>query len=84
MIVIVFVVPDPLAVTPDPTKLSVVAAVDNEEPSSCIVISPPDCLAWTYDESINSVTCPESTKSVPRVGTELALSFSAKASKTAF
>ena len=32
--VIVFVAPDPDATTPDPTKLSVVAVVDNAEPSS--------------------------------------------------
>ena len=36
-IVIVLVAPVPEAVTPAPTKLSVVAAVDNEEPSSCTV-----------------------------------------------
>ena len=41
-IVIVFVAPVPDAVTPEPTKFKVVAAVDNAEPSSCTVTSPPD------------------------------------------
>ena len=40
-IVIVLVAPDPVAVTPAPTKLIVDAAVDNEDPSSCIVIALP-------------------------------------------
>ena len=35
--VIVLVAPVPLAVTPDPTKFKVVAAVDKDEPSSCTV-----------------------------------------------
>ena len=39
--VIVLVAPVPLAVTPAPTKLIVDAAVDNEDPSSCIVIALP-------------------------------------------
>ena len=34
LIVIVLVAPVPEAVTAEPTKLSVVAAVDNEDPSS--------------------------------------------------
>ena len=44
-IVIVLVAPVPEAVTPAPTKFNVVAAVDNELPSSCIVrlLPPPDC-----------------------------------------
>ena len=33
-IVIVFVAPEPEATTPDPTKLSVVPAVDSADPSS--------------------------------------------------
>ena len=33
-IVIVFVAPEPEAVTPEPTKFNVVADVDNAEPSS--------------------------------------------------
>ena len=37
-IVIVFVEPVPDAVTPEPTKLIVVAEVDSVEPSSCTVI----------------------------------------------
>ena len=37
--VIVLVAPVPLAVTPAPTKLRVVAAVDSAEPSSCTVIA---------------------------------------------
>ena len=36
-IVIVFVPPDPEAVTPDPTKFNIVAALDNALPSSCTV-----------------------------------------------
>ena len=41
LIVIVLVAPLPVAVTPEPTKFNVVAAVDNAEPSSFIVISLP-------------------------------------------
>ena len=48
-IVIVFVAPVPLATTPAPTKLSVVAAVDKDDPSSCTVTSPP--LAAIVTES---------------------------------
>ena len=50
-IVIVLVAPVPEAVTPAPTKLSVVAVVDNELPSSCTIIPdippppPPDMAA---------------------------------------
>ena len=47
VIVIVLVAPDPVAVTLDPTKFNVVAAVDNADPSSCTVIAPPDCLSCT-------------------------------------
>ena len=36
----VLVAPVPLAVTPAPTKLRVVASVDNALPSSCTVIAP--------------------------------------------
>ena len=36
-IVIVLVAPEPEAVTPEPTKFNVEAAVDKEEPSSCTV-----------------------------------------------
>ena len=43
-IVIVLVAPDPVAVTSDPTKFNVVAAVGSELPSSCTVIAPPVCL----------------------------------------
>ena len=39
LIVIVLVAPLPSASTPEPTKFSVVAAVDKELPSSCIVIA---------------------------------------------
>ena len=39
-IVIVFVAPLPVASTPEPTKFNVVALVDNDEPSSCIVNEP--------------------------------------------
>ena len=46
-IVIVLVAPEPDAVTPLPTKFSVVAAVDNAEPSSCTVTSPPDAAIVT-------------------------------------
>ena len=38
---IVFVAPEPVAVTAEPTKFSVVAAVDSAEPSSCTVIPAP-------------------------------------------
>ena len=44
-IVIVFVAPVPEAVTLDPTKLRVVAVVDKELPSSCIVTPPPPAPA---------------------------------------
>ena len=44
--VIVLIAPVPEAVTPAPTKLSVSAAVDNDEPSSCTVIAaaPPETV----------------------------------------
>ena len=45
-IVIVLVAPLPVASTPDPTKFKIVAAVDNEEPSSCIVRELPE-LSFT-------------------------------------
>ena len=38
---IVLTAPLPDAVTPEPVKFKVVAAVDNELPSSCTVIAPP-------------------------------------------
>ena len=41
VIVIVLVAPEPVAVTPVPTKFIVVAAVVRGVPSSCIVIAPP-------------------------------------------
>ena len=44
--VIVLVAPVPLAVTPDPTKFKVVAAVDKDEPSSCTVRELPE-LSFT-------------------------------------
>ena len=47
-IVIVFVAPVPDAVTPEPTKLSVVAAVDSAEPSSCTVIAAPTVPGSQY------------------------------------
>ena len=40
--VIVLVAPVPLAVTPDPTKFRVVAAVDKDDPSSCTVRELPE------------------------------------------
>ena len=49
LIVIVFVAPVPDAVTPEPTKLRVVPAVDSAEPSSCTVIPlpPPEAARTT-------------------------------------
>ena len=60
-IVTVFVAPEPVAVTPAPTKFNVCAAVDNAEPSSCTVISPPDTVIVFVAPEPDAVT-PEPTK----------------------
>ena len=41
LIVIVLVEPEPVAVTAEPTKFNIEAAVDKELPSSCTVTPPP-------------------------------------------
>ena len=76
-IVIVFVAPVPLAVTPAPTKFSIDALVDSAEPSSCTVSVLP-----TVPGS-NSLLLAFQISACPFVGAEVVISTSDNASMLA-
>ena len=60
--VIVLVAPDPVAVIFEPTKFKVSAAVDKDEPSSCIVNAEPPIVIVLVEPVPEAVT-PAPTKS---------------------